>query len=74
MGRRRGPVVGLASLGACGRLIANSDMHTGNLVFQPEAGRLRLAPIHDMLTMSVAQLAPSLAIEVAHEVAHEVAQ
>ncbi|MDP4299115.1 type II toxin-antitoxin system HipA family toxin YjjJ [Leptothrix discophora] len=40
-----------------GRLIANSDMHTGNLAFQPEGGRLRLAPVYDMLPMRLAPLA-----------------
>jgi HipA-like C-terminal domain len=39
-----------------GRLIANSDMHTGNLSFQPHAGRLQLAPAYDMLPMSYAPL------------------
>lgn len=40
-----------------GRLIANTDMHTGNLSFVPEAGRLRLAPVYDMLPMRYAPLA-----------------
>ncbi|MFN4103171.1 MAG: type II toxin-antitoxin system HipA family toxin YjjJ [Tepidimonas sp.] len=35
-----------------GRLIANNDMHDGNLSFQPDAGRLRLAPVYDMLPMA----------------------
>jgi len=34
-----------------GRLIANSDMHDGNLAFRPELG---LAPIYDMLPMMYA--------------------
>ncbi len=38
-----------------GRLIANSDMHTGNLSFRP-AGRLALAPAYDMLPMLYAPL------------------
>ena len=33
-----------------GRLIANTDMHTGNLSFRPQ-GTLALAPIYDMLPM-----------------------
>lgn len=40
-----------------GRLIANSDMHTGNLAFRPEEGRLALAPAYDMLPMRLAPLA-----------------
>jgi hypothetical protein len=40
-----------------GRLIANTDMHLGNLSFQPAAGRLRLAPAYDMLPMRYAPLA-----------------
>lgn len=40
-----------------GRLIANSDMHTGNLAFSPEGGRLALAPAYDMLPMRLAPLA-----------------
>lgn len=40
-----------------GRLIANTDMHTGNLSFVPEGGRLRLAPVYDMLPMRYAPLA-----------------
>ena len=40
-----------------GRLIDNSDMHTGNLAFVPDAGRLRLAPVYDMLPMRHAPLA-----------------
>lgn len=40
-----------------GRLIANSDMHTGNLAFAPEQGRLALAPAYDMLPMRLAPLA-----------------
>jgi hypothetical protein len=39
-----------------GRLIANSDMHPGNLSFRPQAGRLRLAPTYDMLPMAYAPL------------------
>lgn len=39
-----------------GRLIANSDMHTGNLSFRPH-GRLALAPAYDMLPMLYAPLA-----------------
>jgi len=39
-----------------GRLIANSDMHLGNLSFVPQAGRLVLAPSYDMLPMAFAPL------------------
>jgi hypothetical protein len=39
-----------------GRLIANSDMHLGNLSFRPSGGRLRLAPTYDMLPMRYAPL------------------
>ena len=39
-----------------GRLIANSDMHTGNLSFAPNDG-LSLAPAYDMLPMLYAPLA-----------------
>jgi len=40
-----------------GRLIGNTDMHAGNLSFEPMAGRLRLAPAYDMLPMMYAPLA-----------------
>jgi hypothetical protein len=39
-----------------GRLIANTDMHTGNLSFEP-CDRLMLAPAYDMLPMLYAPLA-----------------
>ncbi len=41
-----------------GRLIANSDMHTGNLSFRPHGhfGALTLAPVYDMLPMLYAPL------------------
>jgi hypothetical protein len=39
-----------------GRLIANSDMHAGNLSFEPVDGRLQLAPAYDMLPMRLAPL------------------
>lgn len=39
-----------------GRLIANTDMHTGNLSFRPLDGRLALAPAYDMLPMLYAPL------------------
>lgn len=39
-----------------GRLIANTDMHLGNLSFRPERGRLRLAPAYDLLPMLYAPL------------------
>lgn len=35
-----------------GQLIANTDMHDGNLSFQPEDGRLVLSPVYDMLPMA----------------------
>ena len=38
-----------------GRLIANTDMHTGNLSFRPQ-GLLALAPAYDMLPMLYAPL------------------
>jgi len=40
-----------------GRLIANTDMHLGNLAFFCEDGRFRLAPAFDMLPMAYAPLA-----------------
>lgn len=52
-----------------GRLIANTDMHTGNLAFVPVAGRLQLAPAYDMLPMRFAPLPggelPTRAVELA---------
>jgi DNA-binding transcriptional ArsR family regulator len=39
-----------------GRLLANTDMHAGNLSFTCEGGRLRLAPAYDMLPMLHAPL------------------
>ena len=39
-----------------GRLIANTDMHTGNLSFRPQGGALVLAPAYDMLPMRYAPL------------------
>lgn len=39
-----------------GRLIANADMHLGNLSFRPQ-GCLSLAPVYDMLPMLYAPLA-----------------
>jgi hypothetical protein len=38
-----------------GRLIANTDMHTGNLSFRPQGG-LALAPVYDMVPMLYAPL------------------
>ena len=38
-----------------GRLIANTDMHTGNLSFRPQT-QLALAPAYDMLPMLYAPL------------------
>lgn len=39
-----------------GRLIANTDMHTGNLSLRPQDGGLRLAPAYDLLPMRYAPL------------------
>jgi hypothetical protein len=39
-----------------GRLIANTDMHLGNLSFHVEARRFRLTPTYDMLPMLYAPL------------------
>ncbi|WP_261644288.1 type II toxin-antitoxin system HipA family toxin YjjJ [Erwinia mallotivora] len=39
---------------AFGRLIANGDMHSGNLAFFPTSPRLTLTPAYDMLPMSLA--------------------
>jgi hypothetical protein len=39
---------------AFGRLIANSDMHAGNLSFYLSAVPMRMAPVYDMLPMSFA--------------------
>lgn len=39
---------------AFGRLIANSDMHAGNLSFFVEGDRLTLTPAYDMLPMALA--------------------
>jgi hypothetical protein len=39
-----------------GRLIGNTDMHTGNLSFMPVEGRFALAPAYDMLPMLYAPL------------------
>jgi hypothetical protein len=40
-----------------GRLIANTDMHTGNLSFRPYRNILAVAPVYDMLPMHYAPLA-----------------
>lgn len=45
----------IAHLWWFGRLIANTDMHTGNLSFRPQ-GTLMLAPAYDMLPMLYAPL------------------
>ena len=50
-------VAGVAHLWWFGRLIANTDMHAGNLSFRPLAGRLTVAPAYDMLPMLLAPLA-----------------
>ncbi|MEY2686828.1 MAG: hypothetical protein RL375_1026 [Pseudomonadota bacterium] len=49
-------VSAIAHLWWFGRLIANSDMHTGNLSFRPHQGKLQLAPTYDMLPMAYAPL------------------
>jgi len=45
----------ISCLGWFGRLIANTDMHNGNLSFRPQ-GALTLAPAYDMLPMMYAPL------------------
>jgi hypothetical protein len=50
-------VASVAHLWWFGRLIANTDMHAGNLSFQPVAGRLHVAPAYDMVPMLFAPLA-----------------
>jgi Uncharacterized protein related to capsule biosynthesis enzymes len=44
----------IAKIWAFGRLIANSDMHAGNLSFFLSEKPLRLAPVYDMLPMAFA--------------------
>lgn len=44
----------LETLGLFGDLIANSDMHDGNLSFVPDSAGVRLAPAYDMLPMRYA--------------------
>lgn len=39
-----------------GSLIANNDMHLGNLSFRPSEGTLHLCPVYDMLPMAYAPL------------------
>jgi hypothetical protein len=47
----------IAVIWCFGRLIANTDMHTGNLSFYNAGdGELRLAPVYDMLPMAFAPL------------------
>ena len=50
-------VASVAQLWWFGRLIANTDMHAGNLSFRPQAGQLQVAPAYDMLPMLFAPLA-----------------
>lgn len=51
----RETVTAMAQLHAFGRLIGNSDMHQGNLGFHlGDQGPLSLAPVYDMLPMSLA--------------------
>ena len=47
----------LRTIWGFGKLIANADMHKGNVSFVPEANRLRVAPVYDMLPMAYAPLA-----------------
>ena len=51
-----GTVAAITRLWWFGRLIANSDMHLGNLSFQPQQGHLLLAPAYDMLPMAFTPL------------------
>jgi hypothetical protein len=44
----------LERLACFGQLIANSDMHDGNLSFEPASAGVRLAPVYDMLPMRYA--------------------
>lgn len=63
----REAVDAVARLVAFGQLVANTDMHDGNLSFQPQAGgRLRLSPVYDMLPMAYR---PQVGVELA-EVDH----
>lgn len=41
----------IVTLWCFGNLIANADMHAGNLAFLPAAGKLEIAPAYDMLPM-----------------------
>lgn len=51
----RDTATAMARLHAFGRLIGNSDMHQGNLGFHlVDRGPLPLAPVYDMLPMSLA--------------------
>lgn len=51
----RDTAITLARLHAFGRLIGNSDMHHGNVGFElHDSGPLPLAPVYDMLPMSLA--------------------
>jgi hypothetical protein len=47
----------LRTIWAFGKLVANADMHKGNVSFVPEASRLLVAPVYDMLPMAYAPLA-----------------
>jgi HipA-like C-terminal domain len=52
----------LQRLAIFGALIANSDMHDGNLAFCPAPGGVQLAPVYDMLPM---RYAPQRGVELA---------
>ncbi|MGK7521002.1 HipA domain-containing protein, partial [Salmonella enterica] len=45
---------------AFGRLIANSDMHAGNLSFYYSDAPMALAPVYDMLPMAYAPAASGM--------------
>ena len=47
----------LRTIWSFGRLIANADMHKGNVSFVPNAQSLQVAPVYDMLPMAYAPLA-----------------
>jgi len=49
-------VIAVHRINCFGRLIANNDMHLGNLAFRPTDGGLHLCPVYDMLPMAYAPL------------------
>lgn len=52
----------IARLTYFGQLIANTDMHDGNLSFQPAGPQLRVSPVYDMLPMAYR---PQVGVELA---------